>query len=236
MFRAAILIGCLCSLLRSSPAFARDSARGRPPLQAALTLGISSSQVAVEEKMPGVRYSSRLAPILQGTLGLFLTGGITAEGGVGLASKGYSASLGPEWSGLMRAPLLNDDQDQESDTRLIYLTLPLSLRATFGQHRVRPYLRLGVEFAHLLSARQKLSRLTSAGRVDSELNLIDSYLPWDLGLLGGLGAERRWKRLAGYLEFGAVRGLSNSNDSLNRESQAIRNRAFALTAGVRVPV
>lgn len=114
-----------------------------------------------------------------------------------------------------------DDTPFPTSVRLDYLEVPILLRVPLG---ARLHVVAGPSFAYRLRAR---SRTTFSGATE-ELDLDDDIERTDLGIAAGVGVEIR--RLV--VEARYTHGLRDI-DAGSDGGAAIRNRAFALLAGIR---
>ena len=148
------------------------------------------------------------------------------------SQKGFSSSA----TGLIR---------YEGDYRLNYLEIPLLVKINFGGEKVKLYVNAGPSIGYLLSGRVKGqgSFLGLAGAsLDESIEFTDSPTPLDITELdanrieaglnfgGGLG----YAILGNTALFVDLRYNMGLTDFNNLEQS--KNRVFALTAGVQIPL
>lgn len=119
------------------------------------------------------------------------------------------------------------DNGVRSELRLDYLEVPILLRVPLGAAGgARLYAVAGPSFGYRLRAR---SRTTFSGATE-EIDIADDIEQLDLGLAAGAGIALR----ALAVEARYTHGLSDiDTDKDDRGGVAVRNRAFAVTLGLR---
>ena len=118
--------------------------------------------------------------------------------------------------------------DSDVDIRIRYLEIPLLARANFGPvtARSRAFVVAGAAPAFRLSARDKA---TFAGQ-EHTIDRKDTWKPFDLGLVGGVGVEFG----RALIEARYTHGIPHINEDDNGEEDRARNRVFSVTAGFRL--
>jgi len=174
--------------------------------------GLSLASIAYDD--------SRYLPLPEDQYGhtLWIRGGIRARlpldsrwaiiGGLTYESNGGDAEI---------------TKDQVQTSRLEYATLPVALEIAVPTGNVRPFGRVGFEPGILIDAD---TFLTVDGKRVGDSADTDDYYPsveWTLSVTGGLRLRDRWDAHMAYRY-----GLTNLNDSLNREEHHFHNRGFAL--------
>ena len=201
VFAAAILLGV--------PAFANAQ-------QVGVKAGINYTYFLPEEDDEAPFFSWRPGPVAGVWFGVPLTTRFPFQVEVLFSEKGV------RFDG--RAVGL----DSDVDIRIRYLEIPLLARANFGPvtARSRASVVAGVAPAFRLSARDKA---TFEGQ-EHTLDRKDTWKPFDLGLVGGVGVEFG----PALIEARYTHGIPHINEDDNGEEDRARNRVFSLTAGFRL--
>jgi len=225
-----LVLGLICALC---PALRAGGVEVKFGLQAGLNLAKATYDPPPMIDEGGIEDKFRSVFGCGGIVSLTFTGfePLSLESGLLLQMKGGKTNVPVHY-----APSI-DQYPQEStwviNWKLLYLTVPLRARVSFKNTGYIPYVKTGLDFDILITAKYADFIIGATDYPGSERD-IDNGSALDVALVGGAGVEFPTGRVRMFIEATYCHGLRNVLDPADAEFVVkLHNRVIGIMAGVR---
>ena len=216
--RRGPLLACLVAVLVLQLVGSSPSA-GSLPVPVGVRVGATVAWLGYEGLSPNIETSDRYGYFVAGHVDYPFTPAIAVELGLAVADQGGEL----EGSGTF----YNQQVAGKATLKLTYVYIPVLLKVTAPDLRIKPFVKVGPQFGFLVSAKADIET-SATGKVETDIDEGTKGSEVAFYLSGGVEFPGRYRS---FLEVGYSHGLTGINETPNQLFADAENRVLTVTAG-----